>query len=131
MLDISESKRKSQPLISMSAAACLILSLFDKPLRPLSLVASASSCFLLFWSFVSRGTAEIRRRGFVIQGGLLPWSRIESYAWEDANSEPAVLKLLARPSLTQQAIKVPARHRAAAESILCRQLAEWPGPSSR
>jgi hypothetical protein len=126
MLDISRPRENWMLLLSVCAAAILILSLFEKPIHPLFLVGSASSCLLVFWSFISRGTAEIRQRGFLIEGDLLPWSQIESYAWEENIGNLVVLKLRARRSPSERAINVSVKHKATTETILHQHLAEWP-----
>lgn len=78
--------------------------------------------------------SEIRQRGVLGCRGLIDWPRIESYAWEEAGGEFALLKLRVRLRLPFTLMKtarilVPADRKSEADAILNKQFAEWPGES--
>jgi len=90
---------------------------------------------------LSMGHVEIRERGILYRGGLIPWVKIESYEWEaaDSASSPAPLRL-ARGSrdrlrlrtnrsfhfLRPPRIPVAAEYQDEMTKILDRHLAIWP-----
>jgi serine/threonine protein kinase len=83
-------------------------------------------------AFVCAGRVELRQRGVFISGVWLPWSSVESYAWQDTEGEFAALKVRSRKWLlvalgSALEIVLPAAQKSPADTILKRQLAEWPG----
>jgi hypothetical protein len=81
-------------------------------------------------AFRNQQRTEIRQRGILHGGTFLRWSRIESYAWQQARGESVVLTLR-----TKSLFRLPWRHRivltaaqrSPTNAILGKQLSPWPG----
>jgi hypothetical protein len=85
-------------------------------------------------AFACAGRVELRQRGGIISGLWLPWSSIESYAWQDTDREFVVLKVRSKKWLMlplsfgwKLEIILSAAQKSATDAVLKRQLAEWPG----
>lgn len=86
---------------------------------------SASAAYI----FTMWGRVEIRRRGIVNLGILLPWSKVESYAWERPDGELIVLKVRLKRMLSflpATKIVIAANHKSEVAAILNQQLSAWP-----
>jgi serine/threonine protein kinase/uncharacterized membrane protein YobD (UPF0266 family) len=85
-------------------------------------------------AFVCAGRVELRTRGIMISNIWLPWSNVESCAWQDTEGEFAALNVRSKKWLLfllafgwTYEIILPAAQKSPADAILKRQLAEWPG----
>jgi hypothetical protein len=83
-------------------------------------------------AFVCAGRIELRQRGAIVSGIWLPWSSIESYSWQDTGGEFVVLKVRSRKWLlvafgSALEVVLPMAQKSPTDTILKRQLAEWPG----
>jgi len=78
---------------------------------------------------VTWGRTEIRERGIFFMGMLCPWTRITEYSWADG-AERLAQQLCVKGSLSRffpdLTIPVPREQKGAVETILARQLSEWP-----
>jgi len=86
---------------------------------------------LIGYAFCSAGRIELRGHGFIISGVWLPWSSVESYAWQDTGSESVALRVRSRKWLlfslsSTLEIILPATQKASVDAILKSQLAERP-----
>jgi hypothetical protein len=76
------------------------------------------------------GRVEIRDRGVLTSRGLLRWPRIESYGWDPPVGAFALLRLRVRsllPPFATRRIYLPADRQFEAETVISKQLADWPG----
>jgi hypothetical protein len=93
----------------------------------------------LFW-IVALRPLEIRERGLIIGGQLIPWVNVRGYSWEPysdpwgltqlrINPEREVMKLDIRrvfDFLPPIGIQIARDHRPAVEAIMSRHLSPWP-----
>jgi serine/threonine protein kinase len=84
------------------------------------------------WVSVLQPRLEIRERGIVAMGKLIPWRRIDGRKWDDAKEQTVVLRLICNGFLSVYPyvpLVVPANAKDAAEAALQRYLGEWPSRS--
>ncbi len=91
----------------------------------------AAMLFLVTYVFAMYGKMEIRRRGVLYGGYLIPWRRIAGHTWEQREGRFAILKLRSHPPflprlVVTQDIIVSSDRRPEVEAVLRRQLSEWP-----
>lgn len=75
------------------------------------------------------GRNEIRERGMAWGGRLIPWKDILSYSWaEDTGMVETLCLRIRRGVRASRDIRIPmlAAHRAPVDSVLKKQLSEWP-----
>jgi serine/threonine protein kinase len=107
-----------------------------------------SDLAFLFWAIavlallMVSARQEIRRDGFISLGRLIRWSRIASWTWEEVDPDPGPISApLSAPArdpalalhlhhpvkfLPPVRIRIPKSQKAAVETIIARQLGEWP-----
>ncbi len=123
---------------SVSAVITVLMAAWSIRLRPihtlvdLRLINFPSVGLVIACAFFFAGRYELRQRGTIISGIWLPWSRVESYAWQDTGGEFVVLKVRSRKWLlvvfgSTLEIILPAAQKSPTDAILKSQLSEWPG----
>ena len=135
MLDARQPKRKSSIFIFVGITAWVMSDFVEKPsVDTLFGLGSLVWVYALF-RLAFESWAEIRQRGLVFMGGLVPWLRIKSFAWGDVKGERVRLVLSVNQPWYRDVLywrsnfiqlKVLTEEKAAIEAILRRQLAEWP-----
>jgi hypothetical protein len=79
--------------------------------------------------FVFYHRPEVRERGIVAMGQLLPWSRIESHWWDDARGKVLILRLQARGfpgKIASGNLIVPPHLKEQVDAVFRQYLREWP-----
>jgi hypothetical protein len=98
--------------------------------QPRSVLFSLGNLLFFLSMVIIAGRAEIRQRGLLAAGHLIPWSSVESYAWEPSLGEWEILRV--RPKgflrfLPAQRIGVQRQLKAKANEVLELQLSTWSG----
>lgn len=103
---------------------------FAEP-SPRKLAGAAQAVALAGWMFALYSRPEIRERGIVASGHLIPWNRIEGHWWDDTRGKALILRLNVggwrRFFCSSNPVIVPAHLKDQVESLVQRYLREWPG----
>jgi serine/threonine protein kinase len=95
-----------------------------------NLAGVAQVAVLSGWMFALYPRTEIRERGIVNNGQLIPWGRVEGHSWDDARGKAALLRLSVggwrRMFCGVNPVIVPLHLKEQADAAIRQYLREWP-----
>jgi hypothetical protein len=95
-----------------------------------NLAGAAQVVAIAVWMYTLYPRTEIRERGIVNNGQLIPWSRIEGHRWDDAPGKSALLRLTVggwrRMFCGCNPVIVPLHLKEQTNAAIRQYLREWP-----
>jgi hypothetical protein len=106
------------------------MAVYEKGLSVFNVVGGAQVVALAAWMFFLYHRTEIRERGLVVSGQLIPWHRIEGHWWDAGRGKVAVMRLAVggwrRMFSSCNPVIVPMRLKDQVEAVMQSYMREWP-----